>query len=202
MKDPPVSTKTDRTICWAPTWNEPHEGVGLEHLLLGAHNADSMVLWFDAQQGPVRLGYRLTWDWAWRLSAAELTAVTQHGTRSLVLHTDGQGHWQHGDGRTIGELDGCIDIDIWPTPFTNSFPIRRARMAIGERQEFRMAWLFAPDLTVRPQAQAYTRLAERLYRFDNLDGSGFTAELPVDDDGIVLDYPGLFRRVRQHQAAS
>ena len=96
-----MPTPTDRTICWAPTWNEPHEGVGLEHLLLGAHRADSVVLWLDAEQGPVRLGYRLTWDRDWRLSAAELTAVTRHGTRSLVLHTDGQGHWRHGDGHTF-----------------------------------------------------------------------------------------------------
>lgn len=28
------------------------------------------------------------------------------------------------------------------------------------------------------------------------DGSDFRAELPVDEDGIVLDYPELFRRVQ------
>ena len=33
-----------------------------------------------------------------------------------------------------------------------------------------------------------------LYRFLSLDG-GFTADLLVDADGLVLDYPGLFRRV-------
>ena len=32
-----------------------------------------------------------------------------------------------------------------------------------------------------------------LYRFESLDG-GFTADLPVDPDGLVLDYPGLFKR--------
>jgi len=129
------------------------------------------------------------------LREARLAVATGVATRSLVLKADGQGHWWHGDGRTVAELDGCIDIDIWPTPFTNSFPIRRQPLAVGERREFRMAWVFALDLTVRPQPQAYTRLAERLYLFENLDGSGFKAELPVDDDGIVLDYPGLFRRV-------
>jgi hypothetical protein len=92
-----------------------------------------------------------------------------------------------------------MDIDIWPTPFTNSFPIRREPMAIGERRRFHMAWIFAPDLTVQPQPQAYTRLAERLYLFENLDGGGFRAELPVDKDGIVLDYPGLFRRVKENR---
>jgi uncharacterized protein len=31
------------------------------------------------------------------------------------------------------------------------------------------------------------------YRFVSLDG-GFSADLPVDLDGLVMDYPGLFRR--------
>jgi hypothetical protein len=68
-------------------------------------------------------------------------------------------------------------------------------LAIGERREFRMAWVDGTALTVRPQAQAYTRLEERLYRFESLDGSGFTAELPVDEDDLVIDYPALFHRV-------
>jgi hypothetical protein len=162
MRTTPIERKPinspSRTICWTPTWNKNQEGVGLEHLLLAEHVADSVVLAFDEDSGPFRLTYRLNWEASWQLR--------------------------------------CLDIDIWPTPFTNSFPIRREPMAVGERRQFRMAWIFAPDLTVHPQSQAYTRLADRLYLFENLDGSGFRAELAVDEDGIVLDYPELFRRVR------
>ena len=185
-----------RTICWTPIWNEQRRGVGLEHLLLSERAADSVVLGFDEDHGPFRLSYRLTWSPSWQLDTADLILATERGARSLNLQTDGHGHWRHGDGRAIDELDGCLDIDIWPTPFTNSFPIRRAPLAIGERRAFRMAWIFALDLTVRPQPQAYTRLAERRYLFESLDGSGFKAELPVDDEGIVEDYPDLFRRVK------
>ena len=186
-----------RTICWTPIWNKDREGVGLEHLLLAEHVADSIILAFDEQHGPFRLTYRLMWDKSWRLRDAEVVVATESFIRSLTLKTDGQGHWRHGDGRAIVELDGCIDVDIWPTPFTNSFPIWREPMAVGERREFRVAWVFAPDLTVHPQPQAYTRLADRLYLFENLDGNGFRAKLPVDEDGIVLDYPDLFRRVSE-----
>lgn len=184
-----------RTICWTPIWNKNREGVGLEHLLLAERVADSVLLAFDEERGPFRLTYRLTWGESWQLRDAELVLATERSTRSLSLHTDGQGHWRHRDGRPIDDLDGCLDVDIWPTPFTNSFPIRREPMAVGERRQFRMAWIFAPDLTVHAQPQAYARLADRLYLFENLDGSGFRAELPVDEDGIVLDYPDLFRRV-------
>lgn len=186
---------THHTICWTPLWNEQKQGVGLEHLLLGEHAADSVVLAIDGERGPFRLAYRLAWDEEWRLRGADVAVATQRFTRSLLLRVDDEGHWMRGDGQPLDHLDGCIDIDIWPTPFTNSFPIRRVPLAIGERREFRMAWLFAPDLTIKAQPQAYTRLAERRYLFENLDGSGFRAELAVDEDGIVLDYPGLFRRV-------
>src|SRR5262245_2259538 len=187
-----------RTICWTPTWNKGQAGVGLEHLLLADGVADSIVLAFDEEHGPFRLTYRLAWDESWRLRDAELVVAMAGVTRSLSLQTDGRGHWRHGDGWAIDELDGCVDIDIWPTPFTNGFPVRREPMAIGERRQFRMAWIFAPDLTVHPKPQAYTRLADRLYLFENLDGSGFRAELAVDEDGIVLDYPDLFRRIKEN----
>jgi hypothetical protein len=189
---PPTSP---RTVCWQPTWNPSYEGVGLEHLLLSATQADAVVLAIDEDGSPFRLRYRLAWETSWQLREAELTLETAQATRSLILRTDGQGRWCDGDDRAMDELDGCLDIDIWPTPFTNSFPIRRVPLALGERREFRMAWVDGPALTVHAQAQAYTRLAERLYLFESLDGSGFQAELPVDEDGIVLDYPSLFRRV-------
>ena len=185
-----------RTICWTPIWNKDREGVGLEHLLLAEREADSVVLAFDEEHGPFRLTYRLTWSESWQLREAELVVATDRATRSRRLLTDGQGHWRDGKARAIDALDGCMDIDIWPTPFTNSFPIRREPMAVGERRQFHMAWISAPDLMVHRQPQAYTRLADRLYLFENLDGSGFRAELPVDEDGIVIDYPGLFRRVK------
>jgi hypothetical protein len=190
-----MTTAPGRTICWTPIWNKRLQGVGLEHLLLTERTADSVVLAIDDERGPFRLTYRLNWDESWRLRDVELVLTTERSTQSLRLQTDGQGYWRDGDDRVIDALDGCIDIDIWPTPFTNTFPIRREPMALRERRQFLMAWVYAPDLTVRPQPQAYTRLADRLYLFESLDGSNFQVELPVDEDGIVLDYPDLFRRV-------
>lgn len=190
-----MDANTGRTICWTPTWNKSHEGIGLEHLLLTENAADSVILGIDEEWGAFRLVYRLGWHCDWQLHTAELSVVTERSSHTLSLHTAGQGMWKDGTGQMRAELDGCRDIDIWPTPFTNSFPIRRRQLAIGESQEYRMAWIFGLDLTVQPQPQRYTRLAERLYLFENLDGSGFKVNLPVDEDGIVQDYPGLFRRL-------
>ncbi|SRR5690554_765193 len=184
-----------RTICWIPLWNEKLPGIGLEHLLLGPGEADSIVVGVDEIHGAFRIAYRLAWDESWQLQEAELTLETERSAGSLHLRSDGRGHWHHADGEPIPELEGCIDIDIWPTPFTNSFPIRRSHMSIGEQRQFRMAWVSALNLSVHPQTQRYTRLAQRVYLFESLDGSGFRSEIVVDEDYLVTDYPGLFRRV-------
>jgi hypothetical protein len=190
-----VRTTPIRTVCWKPTWNQERSGIGLEHLVLSDCEADSVVLAFNDDGEPFRLTYRLAWDHLWRLRGADLIVLSGRTTRSLNLRADGEGHWSHVEGTSIPELEGCIDIDIWPTPFTNSFPIRRSPLTVGQRQEFRMAWICAPELSFKAQPQAYSRLEERLYLFENLDGTGFEAKLPVDEDFLVLDYPELFERV-------
>jgi hypothetical protein len=47
---------------------------------------------------------------------------------------------------------------------------------------------------MKVERQAYTCLDRGAYRFENLE-SGFMAELQVDDYGLVVEYPGLFKRV-------
>ena len=60
--------------------------------------------------------------------------------------------------------------------------------------------LYVPFDTFEPlrDSQHYTCLSEgmtndRLYRYEAADRS-FSADLPLDEDGLVLDYPTLFIR--------
>lgn len=186
---------TPRVLCWVPTWNPDFPGIGLEHVEVGAGHADSVLMAVDEDREPFRLTYRLRWDERGLLRRADLETRKDGRTRSLQLRVDDAGQWRGKDDEHLGHLDDCVDIDIWPTPLTNSLPIWRSGLRIGERREFRMAWVSAPSLTVEAKAQAYTRVEDRLYLFESLDGSGFTAALPVDGDGVILDYPELFRRV-------
>jgi len=106
------------------------------------------------------------------------------------------------DGEPVPALDGCIDVDISATPFTNTLPIRRLGLKPGEAANLKVAYLAIPEMRVEPARQRYTCLERDdqggLYRYESLDGefAGFTADLPVDAGGLVLDYPGLFRRAR------
>ena len=178
-----------------PIWSQGHERQGLEHVVLAEGHANSVLLAIAEDGEPFRLSYRLAWDQRGRIRQADLEVRKGLEQRSLELRADGEGHWHQAQGQPLPELDGCIDVDIWPTPLTNSLPIWRSNLQIGQRQGFRMAWISAPELTVEPKQQSYLRLRDRLYVFESLDGSGFRAELPVDEDGIVTDYPNLFVRI-------
>ncbi len=100
-----------------------------------------------------------------------------------------------------GGLNRCLDVDISATPFTNTLPIRRLALQPGSSVILSMAYIAIPQMDIEATQQRYTCLEVTSfggrYLYESLaDGvSRFTAELPVDSDGLVLDYPGLFRRV-------
>ena len=191
---PSSTAKVGRTVVWTPIWNPARIGQGLEHLLLSAQAADSLLLGFDEADKPYRLHYACAWDAQWYLQTAHFEVTTAQMTRSLHLRADGQGCWQDGTDQALPALTGCKDLDLWPTPFTNTLAIRRLGLALQERRVIRAVYVAAPALTVTVMEQAYTRLEERRYRYESV-ASGYQADLAVDAEGVVLEYPGLFRRL-------
>jgi uncharacterized protein len=190
-------------VLWA-AW----DGRGLEHLRLdvgpSAVVADSLVIATTEAGHPYRARYRLECDAAWTVRHARIELLDAPG-RALHIRADGRGHWIDASTGAALPLDGCIDIDIFPSPFTNTLPMRRlADMVTGRPRVIDVAWVALPELTVQVARQEYTRL-DRGYdgarwRFRALD-SQFTAELAVDRDSLVLDYPGLARRAATVKAA-
>ena len=184
-----------REVVWAG-W----DGNMLEHLRLTVDDAgtlaDGVVLGVDDGQ-PFRLRYRVRCDPAWRVREVTIDPLRPDAP-GLSLRADGEGHWTTGDGDPLPALDGCLDVDIRVTPFTNTLPIRRLGLRPGEAREIAVAYVAAPRMEVTPVRQRYTCLESRpdggRYRYEGLS-TGFVAELPVDADGLVLDYPGVFRRV-------
>ncbi len=184
----------DRLYTWAGLWRSPSSS--WEALRLEDDQAESQLRAPDERSGlPYQLDYRLRWDADWHLREAVFHVESETGVRKLHLLADGRGHWQDGDGEALPAFDGCLDIDIWPSPFTNTFPIRRLGLADGQRAEIRALYIEAPALEPRSMRQAYTRLDASHYLYENLEGSAFKAVLLVDEQGLVIDYPGLFQRL-------
>lgn len=185
---------SERHILWEP-WTD----AGLEHLRFhvaeDAVEADGLIIRSTGNGAPLRVVYRLTCDAAFRVRAARL-ASRATAERRLDLRSDGEGRWFDAAG-PLPELDGCIDLDLAATPFTNTLPIRRLGLRPGESAEIQVAYVSVPELEITRVRQRYScRRLDRdggLYLYEGLD-TGFEAELPVDADGLVLDYPGQWRR--------
>lgn len=171
---------------------------GHEHLRLQPGEQDGVQV--DSQvvvisDGRVlRLSYRIELDEGWRVRSVRIASEQPDGSAlGLVLQADGGGNWTDGNGMPLHELDGCMDIDIQATPFTNTIPIRRLLLAQGQPEPIRVAYIGVPSLDVTPMDQRYTRLGDGRIRYESVR-SGFVADLEVDADGIVVNYPGHFRR--------
>jgi hypothetical protein len=182
------------TALWTHLWNTRAPTQGLEDFRLEGRRVDSGMLAFDDDGKCYRLNYTLEYDKGWEPRAFSATVRDARGSRSLVLRRDGL-HWLDGDGRTLPELSGSLDLDIWPTPFTNSPSIWRLFLNPGECREIEVVFVEAPQLTVRRMRQAYTRLDHGHYLYQSLDGSGFEAVLTLDEDGLVNRYPKFFQRL-------
>jgi hypothetical protein len=155
-----------------------------------------------------RVDYVLETDDAWVTRTLEVTADGDGWRRSLLLTREPHGWWTaRADatgavdlpvpgGDTAG-LDDAVDCDLGLSPLSNSMPILRHRLhQRAGAVDCTMAWVAVPDLTVHRSVQRYEHLRSTpvgaLIRFTSGD---FTADLLVDADGFVVDYPQLARRV-------
>jgi hypothetical protein len=123
---------TDRIVARWQDW----DGVGLEHLVLkedpaGIRAESAILATVDGEAIAVR--YRILCDAAWRVRKAEIARVGDD--RVIEFVGDGAGNWTDGAGVSQPQLQGAIDIDISVTPFTNTLPIRRLALKVGQSAE-------------------------------------------------------------------
>jgi hypothetical protein len=137
---------------------------------------------------PYRAAYELEARKEW---VTRRLRVEVGGVGSLELRHDGKGTWA--GVANAAELEGALDCDLAFSPLTNLMPVRRHRLHEQPGAvDFAMAWVSLPDLEVHRSEQRYEHLEPGKVRFS--DDSGFTADLELDADGLVVVYPGLARR--------
>jgi uncharacterized protein len=190
-----VRARRVRAVMWAPA-----EGVGLEYLTLAYRSKDIFaegVVVGLADETPFRTRYKIRCDRAWKTREVILELLEEPETR-LEFLADGQGHWKTRKGDALPSLNGCIDVDISATPFTNTLVIRRTSLKPGDSLELSVAYVLVPAMQFEAKRQRYTCLEVNdqggRYRFEDLS-SKFRADIQFDSDGLVTDYSGLFRSV-------
>jgi hypothetical protein len=200
-----------RTLLWKRL-----DTTGADHVLLDDHAglyARGTMIAYDPL--PYTARYTLQAEQGWASARLEVTAEGAGWLRSVRLER-AAGEWhvsagEQGDldaalvaaGHARAGLPGCeeperldeaLDVDLGSCPLTNTLPIRRLGLLhadAGTHVTITAAWVLVPSLVVLPAEQAYTVLDPRHVRYTSGE---FAADLPLDEGGYVLHYPGLAAR--------
>jgi uncharacterized protein len=141
--------------------------------------------------------YAVTIDARWHAHTATVVGQTARGAREVVLESVDDGRWQV-DGTHRPGLDGCFDVDLESSACTNTLPLRRLGLQVGQRAAAPAVYVRAADLSVMRLEQDYRRLhsvgalQRYWYRSPAFD---FECELVFDAAGLTVEYPGVAHRV-------
>ena len=141
---------------------------------------------------PILIEYHLIISGNWLIKEVEIKSLLAH--KNITLKSGSNGKWYDVDNQEIPELDGCLDIDIAITPFTNTLPIKRLGNSLKQRTKITVLYFDIDNWCFKKVEQNYTKLTDNLYKYEGVFRN-FVADLPIDDYGFVTTYPGLFKRV-------
>jgi hypothetical protein len=141
--------------------------------------------------------YTVTLDPGWTTRSAHIVGRSTTGAHEVRLEGDGTGAWRV-DGRPAPELTGCVDVDLEASVFTNTLPVQRLRLDVGQQADAPAAYVRALDLRVERLEQRYARMQDDggRPRYDyTAPAFDYRGELVYDEFGLVLSYPGVAVRV-------
>jgi hypothetical protein len=128
-----------------------------------------------------------------------LRTTTADEERQVSLSRTEDGVWlvDHGHGAHRNAFDGAIDVDVSGAVTFNALPIRRLGLhrEAGE-YELPCVWVSLPDLTVTLVRQTYRTVSiSEDGAVINYSDQHITADLTVDSNGMVVDFPGRAHRI-------
>jgi uncharacterized protein len=114
--------------------------------------------------------------------------------RQLSIARDDENMWSitgH-QGQSRGSFDGALDVDVVFSPFFNALPIRRTGIYKGtESVTVPVVYVWLPEFAVEPAAISYSSGSDGI----KLHSPVAETTVTVDEDGFILDYPGLAERI-------
>lgn len=125
-----------------------------------------------------------------------LTMTLAERERQLSIARDEEGMWlvrDHQNQTSRAAFDGALDVDVVFSPFFNALPIRRSGLyQRAETLELPVVYVRLPELTVELETITYTSNGSNGI---SLKSPIAETTITVDDDGFILDYPGLATRI-------
>jgi hypothetical protein len=128
-----------------------------------------------------------------------LRVTTAEEERQLSVNRTEDGLWlvDRGQGNERSTFGGAFEVDVAGAVTFNAFPIRRLGLHKEAGQhELPVVFVSLPDLNIRVSQQTYTTVSvDEDSAIINYRDDTFTADLTVDSEGFVIDYPNLATRV-------
>jgi hypothetical protein len=169
-------------IIWQPMRQPGAEWCSVERGPNGSTIAGVAVV---AHEGAAhRFDYELELDAAAVTRRAQITAVLPDRIEVFDLATDAAGSWWR-SGKLVLQDPEALDVDLGFSPVTNSLPIWRLALDVGQTCQITALWLQYPELRLVAARQTYERLGELSYRYAS---GSFEAVIRVFPDGLVEDY--------------
>lgn len=157
----------------------------------------SSVIVGVSEQKIFKVEYNIKTNHHWQTTFVEIKSRIENTIQTFCYHGDGKGKWQT-NGKTLEQFNGCIDVDIPLTPFTNTLPINRLKLKKDQEQQIKVIYLDLLNEEIKPVTQKYTRLSDTQYKYENIPND-FEAAITVDESGLVVDYPTLFERISKRE---
>ena len=144
-----------------------------------------------------RVKYDLLLDENWKTESCLIDARIGNKLKRIDLLKEGNVWLLNGEPQP--EFNNCIDVDIPLTPLTNSLPINRLNLSVGQETIIDIVYIDLLEDIIKPVKQKYRRLSVEMFKYENIPND-FEAEIKVDAAGFVVDYPQLFKRKIRKQS--
>jgi hypothetical protein len=122
------------------------------------------------------------------------------GEQYVSLTRSEEGIWlvdrvDQGAGTVRTHFGGALDVDLAFCTLFNALPVRRLGLHRAPQQhDLPIVFVSLPGLEVSCERQTYRTVVVGETTVVSFASDLFEAELMVDADGLVLEYPGLARR--------
>jgi hypothetical protein len=117
---------------------------------------------------------------------------------TIQISRDEENMWLITDheGQSRDSYEGAVDVDVVLSPFFNALPIRRVGLhRHADAVTLPLVYVNLPELTVGPATISYRSSDPESGGGIKLISPVANTTIVVDDDGFILDYPGLAERI-------
>lgn len=136
--------------------------------------------------------YRIELDSSWAVRRAGIVTRLGADEFTLMLERHDDGAWSVG-GVRAPQFDGAEEIEFAFSPVTESITVKHLGLGVGETRSVRTIVVTEPELMVEAHEHRYRRLDETHYEYES---DRERVVLTVDDDGLVIEHPGMFEALQ------